>query len=777
MKEKEGFQVLVPEVELVYLATSVPQKCGIATFTNDLATSISSEMGGLHYRVVALTAVYNGYDYPPQVTFEIRKNEIRDYARAAEYLNGSSAQLISLQHEFGIFGGEAGKYLSVLLTYLRKPIITTCHTVLKDPPKEYRESFERVIEFSDRLVTMSPTGVETLRSAYGVPESKIAMIHHGVPDVPFIDPNFYKDQFGVEGRTVLLTFGLLSPNKGIETALDALPPVVEKCPDIIYVVLGATHPEVKRHSGEEYRLSLERRARDLGLENHVVFYNRFLELSEIVEYICSCDIYLTPYLAREQITSGTLAYALGAGKAIISTPYWYAEDLLADQRGVLVDFGDTEELSQALIHLIEDSITRNRMRKKAYDYGRQMVWKEVARNYLSLFEDVLKEREHREVREVWRTRMLPQATLPEINLEHMFELSDDVGLLQHAAFGIPDRDHGYSADDVARGLVVLMTYYNQVKSDELLTTIKTYMSFLKHAQTKTGHFHNFMSYDRGFLDSEGTDDTLGRVMWGLGTVVRWGPKQRLRHLAQSMMEKALPRLEQLDFPRGKAYAILGFHHLMHRYAGASRFRWLLEKFADDLKDTFEAHCTEDWRWFEDTLTYGNAKLPESLLWAYQDTGRQELLDVAIEALDFLTKVQWNGFYFELIGNEGWYPKSGEKAIFGQQPVDAAYLVEAYLAAYQVTGEDHYLVHAQHAFEWFLGRNRLNEALYDFADGSVADGIDSSGISANQGAESVVSFLMALIGLSELRSQRLVRAHNRRQKETMPIVPMKEASTQ
>lgn len=777
MKEKEGFHGLVPEVDLVYLATSVPRKCGIATFTHDLATSMSDEMGGLPYRVIAVTDVYNGYDYPPQVTFEIRRNEIRDYARASEYLNGSSAQVISLQHEFGIFGGEAGKYLSVLLTHLRKPIVTTCHTVLKDSPREYRESFERVIEFSDRLVTMSPTGVEVLCSVYGVPESKIVMIHHGVPDVPFVDPNFYKDQFGAEGRTVLLTFGLLSPNKGIETALDALSPVVEQYPDIIYVVLGATHPEVKRHSGEEYRLSLERRVRDLGLENHVVFHNRFVELDELIEYICSCDIYLTPYLAREQITSGTLAYALGAGKAIISTPYWYAEDLLADQRGVLVDFGDTEKLSQALMHLIEDSITRNRMRKKAYDYGRQMVWKEVARNYLNLFEDVLREREHREVREVWKTRMFPQATLPEINLDHMIELSDDVGLLQHAAFGIPDRDHGYSADDVGRGLAALMTYYNQVKSDEVLPTIKTYMSFLKHAQTETGHFHNFMSYDRRFLDPEGTDDTLGRVMWGLGTVVRWGPKQRLRHLAQSMMEKALPRLEQLDFPRGKAYAILGFHHLLDRYAGASRFRWLLEKFADDLKDNFEAHCTEDWRWFEDTLTYGNAKLPESLLRAYQDTGKQELLDVAVEALDFLTKVQWNGVYFELIGNEGWYPKSGQKATFGQQPVDAAYLVEAYLAAYQVTEEDHYLVHAQHAFEWFLGRNRLNEALYDFSDGSVADGIDSSGISANQGAESVVSFLMALIGLSELRSQRLSFTKGESSEEAMPVVPLKQASTQ
>jgi glycosyltransferase involved in cell wall biosynthesis len=748
------FPVLVPEIDIVYLSTSIPKKCGIATFTNDLATSISKEMGGYPYRVLALTDSDIEYSYPTQVAFEIRKNEIRDYARASEFLNGSSAQVISIQHEFGIIGGEAGSHLSVLLNYIRKPIVTTCHTILKDPPREYREAFESVLEHSDRVVTMSPTGVQMLQTFYGVPEKKIALVHHGAPDVPFVDPNFYKDQFGVEGRIVLLTFGLLSPNKGIESALEALPKVVERYPDLIYIILGATHPEVKRIDGEKYRLSLERKVWDLGLGDHVVFRNHFVELQELVEYICSCDIYLTPYLAREQITSGTLAYALSSGKAIVSTPYWYAKDLLANHRGVLFEFGDTKGLSEALTDLIEDSLTRNRIRKNAYAYGRQMVWREVARRYVELFQDVLGEREDKEVREVWKTQIFPQATLPEIRLDHLMELSDDVGLLQHASFGIPDRDHGYSADDVGRGLAALMGYYNQIKDVTILSTIRTYVSFLKHAQTDTGHFHNFMSYERRFIDSEGTDDTLGRVIWGLGTVVRWGPNQRMRDLAQNMMERAAPRVEQLESPRAKAYAVLGFHHLLDRYAGASRFRWLLEKLSDDLVASFKVHKTHDWHWFEDSLTYGNSKLPEALLRAYQDTEKQELLDVAIEALDFLTHVQWNEVYFELIGNRGWYTKDGKKATFGQQPIDAAYLVEAYVAAYQVTGQENYLIHTYHAFEWFLGRNRINEALYDFADGSVADGIDSSGLSANQGAESVVCFLLALTRLYELRSQQL-----------------------
>ncbi|MGC8605842.1 MAG: glycosyltransferase, partial [Desulfomonilaceae bacterium] len=384
------------------------------------------------------------------------------------------------------------------------------------------------MEFSDRLVTMSPTGVKILRSVYGVPENKIALIHHGVPDVPFVDSNFYKDQFGVEGRTVLLTFGLLSPNKGIETVLYSLIPVVRKHPDLIYIILGATHPEVKRNSGEEYRLSLERKVRDFGLDDHVVFHNRFVDFDELIEYICACDIYLTMYLAKEQITSGTLAYAMGMGKAIISTPYWYAEDALAENRGVLVDFGDSKSLSDAINKLIEDPVNRNKMRKRAYEFGRSMVWREVARQYVKLFQDVLNERRNREVRHIWKARIFPQATLPEIKLNHLLALSDDVGLLQHAAFGVPDRSHGYSADDVGRGLAALLAYYNQVKNEAVIPLVHRYISFLKHAQTENGHFHNFMSYERRFLDEEGSDDTLGRVIWGLGATVRWGPNQRWR---------------------------------------------------------------------------------------------------------------------------------------------------------------------------------------------------------------------------------------------------------
>jgi len=412
-------------------------------------------------------------------------------------------------------------------------------------------------------------------------------------------------------------------------------------------------------------------------------------------------------------------------------------------------------MTNALNDLIGDSLRRNRIRKAAYEYGRTMVWREVGRHYVEMFLQMLGERKDLEVISSWKQKMLPLITLPDINLDHLISLSDDVGLLQHASFGIPNRDHGYSADDVGRGLAALMTCYNQQKDEQILPLIRTYISFLNHSQTDTGHFHNFMSYDRRFMDNQGSEDTLGRVLWGLGTVVRWGTKAQIRALAQNMMAKAAPRILELESPRAKAYAIIGMYHLLQKFEGASQFKRLLILLADDLVSLYKDNRSVNWEWFEDVIAYGNAKIPEALLRAYQVTQSDEYLNVALESLDFLTKEQMNGVYFDLVGNEGWYPKGGEKALFGQQPIDAGYLVEAYVAASEITNNYKYLELARLAFEWFLGRNRLNTALYDFADGSVADGIDSSGISANQGAESVVCYLLAVLGLSELKAQRIL----------------------
>lgn len=740
-------------LRVVFVGNYLPRRCGIATFTYDLQHSVADVIGRENCRVVAMNNTPEGYKYPQEVTFEILQDRIQDYQRAAEYINFSGANLVCLQHEFGIFGGSAGSYLSSLIDNIKKPLVTTLHTVIKAPRPEYREAMEDVLHRSQMAVVMSQTGADILEEVYGFPRERIALIHHGVPDVHFVDPNFYKDQLGVEGRLVVLTFGLLSPNKGIEVMLEALPPVVEQCPDLVYVVLGATHPEVARTQGEQYRLSLERKVRDMNLEANVIFHNRFVDISELCEYICASDIYVTPYLSQEQIVSGTLAYAIGAGKAIISTPYWYAREMLADGRGILVGFNDPKGLTSALLQLINNPVQRHRMRKKAYELGRQMVWRSVGQRYVELFSQVVHSAAAAQLRGALRQRMFPQATLPETKLDHLRLLTDEVSVVQHASYGVPNRSHGYSADDAGRALVAILRLQQQEgNSGDLDRLASTYLSFLCHAQTADGHFHNFMAYDRRFLDERGSDDTLGRVIWGLGNVVHLGSTEGMRALSQNMIEAAEPHLERLNAPRAKAYAICGLHAALKRYPGASHYRRLLHGLADDLLALYEQNSAPDWDWFEPIIAYGNAKMSEAMLLAYEVTGEDGFRHAGLSTLDFLTRVQFNGSYFDLVGNNGWFPRGGEKAIFGQQPIDAGYLVEAYVTAHQITGHRRYLELAQLAFEWFLGRNRCAAPLYDFRTGACADGLDPQGVSQNQGAEAIICFLIALLAISQTSAQ-------------------------
>ncbi|MBW1983028.1 MAG: glycosyltransferase, partial [Deltaproteobacteria bacterium] len=709
--------------------------------------AILQEMAGNGIGIIAMNNRLEGYDYPNEVVFEINQESLQDYRSAAEFINLSGVQLVSLQHEFGIFGGPEGTHILQLMSELKKPVITTLHTVLKNPTPRYNWALREVCSLSHRIVVMSKLAVELLQKVYRIPEKKIRFIPHGIPDVPFVDPNYYKDKFHVEGRIVLLTFGLLNPNKGIETVISALPRVVERYPRIVYIVLGATHPEIKRRFGEQYRIRLEQQVRELGLEEHVIFHNRFVTLAELCEFIGACDIYITPYLNREQIVSGTLAYAMGMGKAVISTPYWYAQEMLAEDRGLLVDFGDQEGISRAILDLVEDEPKRHLLRKNAYDLGRKMIWKEVARQYLELFNESLQSfvplPEYRRIRADRRRG----ATLPEMRLDHLIALTDTTGLIQHARCGIPERKHGYSADDVGRALAAVLMYYQQKQDPEALRLARIYLAFLGDAQLDNGRFHNFMDFRRNFLDEEGSEDTFGRVLWGLGSAVRFGPNKSFRAFARQVFDRAVADMS-LHYPRSMAYAICGLHGFLQRYPGARGMRNRLVALADRLLAQYEQCRQAQWQWFEPVVTYGNAKLPQALLLAYQVTGKDDYLKTGLESLDFLTAIQYDGNMFDLVGNEGWYPRDGQKAIFGQQPIDAGYLVEAYTTAYQITTEEKYLELAQAAFAWFLGKNRLKAPLYDFETAACADGLDSDGISLNQGAESTICFLIALLTLAQ-----------------------------
>ncbi|HLG16195.1 MAG TPA: glycosyltransferase [Blastocatellia bacterium] len=735
---------------ICFVSSYPPRECGLATFTSDLRSAICGLRSDVQTSVIAMTNTAEGYEYPPEVVFEIRHNRLADYRLAAEYINLSGVDVVCLQHEFGLFGGTEGRYVIEMLEGLRKPVVTTLHTVMRDPQPGFRDSLTRVAALSDYLVVLNSKGMPILNEYYGLPEERIGFIHHGVPDVPFVDPNYYKDKFGVEGRLVILTFGLLSRNKGIEMMLEALPEVVRAHPRVIYMVLGATHPEVKRRQGEEYRLWLKRRVRELGIEDHVLFYDRYVELGELLEFIGACDIYVTPYKSKDQIVSGTLAYAVGMGKAIISTPYLYAEELLADGRGQLVDFGDSKALAQILFKLIEKRPTRHRMRKRAYEYGRQMIWQEAAKRYLEFFDRAVTYANKAIARPVKKLPSVAYA-LPEIKLDHLARLTDDTGIIQHATYGIPDRRHGYATDDAARALVVSLMHHRQFGDELSLDLATTYLSFLQYAQLPDGHFHNFMSYAREFIDERGSEDMLGRALWGLGSAVAYGPTEEMRALARELFERALGALD-LKHPRGMAYAICGLFNFLQHYDGAALVRRKLVELANQLVEMFERSRAEDWRWFGEDMSYANAKLPQAMLLAYRASGDERFKGIGLESLEFLLAETYRDGRFDFIGNQGWYRRGGERAVLSQQPIEAGYTAEACLAAYEVTEEPRYLELAQAAAEWLLGRNHLGAIVYDFTTGACADGLDPQGPSMNQGAESAICGLLTLLVLSEQREK-------------------------
>ncbi|WP_048051287.1 glycosyltransferase [Methanosarcina soligelidi] len=758
------------QLKVLFIGTYVPKECGIATFTFDLLNSVAGVHEDIRCEVIALNDPSETYDYPEEVVFQIERNKLEDYHRAADFINQSDADIVCLQHEFGLFWGNAGDHIFTLLSGINKPVITTLHTVIREPLPEYRASTEKLIQYSEKLVVMSQTAVDMLKEVYKVPDEKIEVIFHGLPDYPFNDCAKYKRILNVKGSPLILTFGLLSQNKGIESMLDALPEVVNKYPGLIYLILGATHPVVKKHSGEAYREYLKKRVSELGLEKNVVFHDKFVEKEELCNYILASDIYASPYLSREQIVSGALTYAIGMGKAIVSTPYWYAREMLADDRGILVDFGDKDGFKNSLLYLIENPDECNKMRKKAYDFGRKMTWKNIGKEYNTVFAKALKNY-NTYPRIQNRFNFLPDHP-PEVKLDYLKLLTDDVGIIQHSNLGVPARHHGYSTDDVGRGLVALTQLIDsQEKAEELWKLITTYMSFLEHAQTETGHFHNFMNYKREFLDKEGSEDTLGRAVYGLGHVVSCPYiSKNIRTLAHTLISKSKPHMEKLNYPRAKAYIMCGLYEMLRAGVDADEFEStfvsrrdavksinalvdrdtfesIFTSHADSLVELYESNHKEDWNWFEPTITYSNAKLSESLILAYNYTKNRTYRKVGLATLDFLTEIQWKGDFFDIVGNQGWYSCNGEKPIFDQQPIEAGYLTQAYISAYETVRERKYLELARYSFEFFLGRNRLITPMYDSSTGSVCDGLNCDGMNCNQGAESVICYLMALNSLN------------------------------
>jgi glycosyltransferase involved in cell wall biosynthesis len=733
----------------------LPRRCGIATFTTDLCDAIHAEYSAADLLALPINDTEEGYDYPGRVRFEVSEDNLASYRQAADFLNFSNVDLVCLQHEYGIFGGPAGGHILELLRRLQMPFATTLHTVLRDPNADQREVTEEIAALSDRLIVMSRHSAEILEQVFHVPPTKIDLIPHGIPDLPFTDPAFYKDAFGTEGKDVLLTFGLLSPNKGVENVIQALPKILSRHSDVVYMISGVTHPHILRREGDRYRHYLQTLARDLGIEKSVIFRNRFVSPQEMAQLIGAADIYITPYKHKAQVVSGTLAYALSAGKAIISTPYLHAIELLDEERGALVPFDDPEALAEKTIALLDDNTARHAMRKRAYVYARGMVWNRAAQKYMDSFARIYNGRA-RNPRPTFSAQNTAKTLdrLPAVNLHHLYRMTDWTGIVEHAVFVIPNYLEGYTTDDNARALIVaiLLEEFESDASSDSTDLASRYLSFLWLAfDPTTKRFRNSLRYDRQWDEPVGSEDSHGRAVWGLGTVLGRSRNAGLRGAAGRLFELAVPAAAEFKSPRACAFALLGLQEYLDSCPGDRAAHTAADTLANRLLDSYRASRSADWNWFENVLAYSNARLPQALIRAGTRIANREMVCAGLDALHWLVTIQRceaEG-HFVPIGSQGFYSKTTEKARFDQQPVEACAVVSACLQAYRATRKLCWQKEAWCAFNWFLGDNDLQIPLYDPTTGGCRDGLHPDRVNENQGAESTLSFLMSLLEMYSL----------------------------
>jgi len=719
-----------------------PRRCGIATFTHDLCEAVAEAAPLAQCFAGALNDRSDGYKYPPRVRFEILESDLDSYRRAADFLNFNNAEVLCVQHEFGIYGGPAGSHVLAMLKEVRMPVVTTLHTVLQRPDPAQRQVMEELVRRSERLVVMARKGAEILQETYGVAASKVDVIPHGIPDVPFADPDFYKARFGVEGCRVLLTFGLLGPGKGIEHAIGALPEIVRRHPDAVYLILGATHPHLVAREGESYRLGLERLAENLGVREHVVFYNRFVSDEELAEFIGAADIYLTPYLNEAQITSGTLAYVFGAGNAVVSTPYWHAQELLAEGRGILVPFRDPQAIAAGVCEFLDGPERLARTRREAYQFGRETIWPAVARSYLESFRQARAAHNAAPRTTVGGWKLGRRSyDLPPLRLDHIMRMSDGTGIFQHATFTVPNFHEGYCTDDNARAFILCNLLEEPGRLDHLATS---YLAFLAAALNhETGRFRNFMSHGREWLEPAGSEDSHGRALWALGVGAGRSRNEGHRRLCVQLFDRGLPVVESFNSPRAWAFTLLGVHELLGSNGDDAKAGDACEILTGKLVTLWHNCATEDWQWFETRATYDNARLSQALMLSGKATAG-EALEIGLKSLRWLVSMQkTQAGNFRPIGSNGFHEKDGARADFDQQPVESHAMVAACLEAFRITRDPFWSVEAKRAFEWFLGRNDLGLPLYDYATGGCGDGLHHDRVNANQGAESSLAFHLSL----------------------------------
>ena len=733
-------------MKIAYIATYPPRQCGIGTFTENLFNSmIESNKNDLDNRnsfIVAMDDPEEMQTYPEEVKLTIRKELQEDYLAAAKYINMSGADCCILQHEFGIFGGQDGIYILPLLHELEIPLIVTLHTVMQTPSNNQKEVLQTICGMANRIVVMSYKAIEMLVEIYEIPRSKIAYIEHGVPDIRYIQDEV-KKEFKLENRKVMLTFGFVGRNKGIETAIKAIPKVIEKHPEVLYIVLGKTHPNVVKEVGEEYRLSLIQLIEDLKLEKNVVLINEFTTQKELFKYLYASDIYITPYLNEAQITSGTLSYAVGVGLAVVSTPYWHATELLSKGRGVMFDFGRIEQLSDILINLLDNPDKRLEIRRKAHEHGLKITWPKIGGVYNDLVQTVINEKFKIEKKEIIPFDI---SLLPGFSMKQIKRLTDDTGIIQHAIFGIPNLKEGYCLCDNSRALLLALMAYRIKKDESSLKLIPTYLSFILYMQNDDGNFKNYLSFSREYLEEVGSEDSFGRTIWAVGYLFNYPPNNSYRQIGQLIFDKAKPHFDNLQSIRSIANTIIGISYYLRNKMSDDAMIEKLRGLTYKLIDHYNINNHDGWHWYEALLAYDNAILPLAMLHATSILNEDKINKIAFESMNFLVKNTMSNDYLSIIGNEEWFMKDGERSVYAQQPVDAMGMVLMFRQAYNITGDRSYLTKLFKSFKWFLGENDLRMSLYNHDTQGCCDGIESYGINQNQGAESTIAYLVSYLNV-------------------------------
>jgi glycosyltransferase involved in cell wall biosynthesis len=733
-------------MKIAYISTYPPRECGLATFNQNLIKAVNSNFTQSSAETSLVIAMNNAddkdeYDYPPEVKFVIRQQQQDDYKAAADFINKSDVDACVLQHEFGIYGGESGIYVLPFLNQIEKPIISILHTILNSPTFLQKAIIKEVAKRSAKIVVMSKKAVGFLTEIYQVPKEKIQVIEHGVPDLeaPIVNP--VKEIPALAGKKILLTFGLLSRNKGLETVVKALPKIIEKHPDAVYVVLGNTHPGIVKNSGEEYREYLKELAAELNVSDHLVFLNRFVAEEELINYLTATDVYITPYFNEAQITSGTLSYAVGAGAAVVSTPYWHAQELLDNNRGRLFNFKDHSGLAEIVNQLLTHPAKLSTLKNNAYQYGLQLRWPKIGRSYISLIEKAIK---HPDYSEKILRQIIDPSLMPAFELDYVKRLTDDTGIFQHAKYGIPNRKEGYCQDDNSRALIMALMAYQHDKNPEAIELLPVYLSYIHDMQLDNGNFRNFLSFSRQYLDEEGTDDSFGRTIWSLGYLINAAPNRSYAEFGYELFFKAVPHFQKLTHLRGVCNTIIGLSYYLRTHPYDERILNELNLLTDKLIAAYHGTKGEDWHWFENKMTYDNAIFPLALFHVAEITGNEEVKQIAHESLLYLEKLTFNLDSCTPVGNDGWHVRGREGAMpmYDQQAIELMAMVLMYFQAYTVTRENEYLKKMFSSYLWFLGENSLRIPLYDSETKGCADGLQPGGVNRNQGAESTLAYLIS-----------------------------------